>query len=106
MPVRTPTVPPVPHAPVEAGHPLLLVGTTKGAFLLHASPSRARWTLHGPYFPGQAVYAMAYDGRAGRRRLWVATQSMHWGAVLCSSDDFGAHWSVPEAPSLTFPVEA
>jgi hypothetical protein len=49
---------------------------------------------------------MAYDGREGRKRLWAATQSMHWGAVLCSSDDFGEHWTVPEAPSVTFPAAA
>jgi len=82
---------------------MLLIGTMKGAFLLHSTSARTKWTLRGPFFPGQAVYAMAYDGRNGRHRLWAATQSMHWGAVLCWSDDFGETWVVPETPTITFP---
>ena len=46
---------------------------------------------------------MAYDGRAGRHRLWAATSSMHWGAVLCSSDDFGKKWTDPKEANVRFP---
>ncbi len=49
---------------------------------------------------------MAFDGRAGRRRLWAAPKSMHWGAELVSSDDFGRSWQRSEVPLLRFPAEA
>src|SRR5260370_14892410 len=48
---------------------LLLVGTTKGAFLLQSNAQRKRWKVGGPYFHGQAVYAMTYDGRRGQHRI-------------------------------------
>ena len=82
---------------------LLLVGTMKGAFILRSDASRRHWDLGGPYFPGSAVYAMAYDARAGRRRIWAGPQSMHWGGVLRSSDDFGQTWTNPESANVKFP---
>lgn len=91
---------------VKEGAVLLLVGTLKGAFVLQARPARTRWEVRGPLFPGRAVYAMAYDDRARRRRLWAGTQSEHWGAVLRWSDDLGASWTEPESPSLRFPEGA
>jgi hypothetical protein len=85
------------------GDVLVLVGTMKGAFILRSNGARARWETGGPWFPGQAVYALAYDGRTGRRRLWAGTGSMHWGAVLRSSDDFGKSWTNPEVANVRFP---
>jgi photosystem II stability/assembly factor-like uncharacterized protein len=90
--------------PVRNGDVLLLVGTMKGAFLLRSDRSRRRWERSGPYFPGRSVYAVAYDGRNGRHRIWAAPKSLHWGAELCSSDDFGRRWSRPEVPRVAFPV--
>jgi len=91
---------------VKDGDVLVLVGTMKGAFLMRSNGARARWETGGPHFPGQAVYALAYDGRAGRRRLWAGTGSMHWGAVLRSSDDMGKTWTNPEAANVRFPAES
>jgi hypothetical protein len=82
----------------------LMVGTTKGAFLLRSSCERSRWEVAGPYFHGQTIYAMAYDSRAGRRRLWASTHS-YWGTYLRSSDDFGKVWTNPQEANLKFPVE-
>ena len=82
---------------------LVLVGTTKGAFLLRSDRKRKRWDVGGPYFPGHSIYALAYDGRAGRRRIWAAASSMHFGATLHSSDDFGRKWTDPETASVRFP---
>jgi hypothetical protein len=82
---------------------LLLVGTMKGAFVLRSDRSRGKWDIGGPYFAGSAVYAMAYDGRAGRNRIWAAPHSMHWGGVLRSSDDFGTTWTNPEEANVKFP---
>lgn len=91
------------HVTPRNGDVLLLVGTMKGAFVLRSNKARKKWDVGGPYFPGSAVYAMAYDGRAGRHRIWAGPQSMHWGAVLRSSDDFGQTWTNPEAANVKFP---
>jgi len=85
------------------GTTLLLVGTTKGAFVLTSDTSRKEWTLDGPHFPGESVYALAYDERNGRRRTLAATRSFHWGSTIRLSDDFGASWTGPERQSVRFP---
>ena len=89
----------------RAGDVMLMVGTTKGAFLFRARPTRARWERGGPHFAGSAVYAMAYDGRAGRRRVWAAPESSHWGSVMRSSDDFGRTWTEPAEATVRFPED-
>jgi photosystem II stability/assembly factor-like uncharacterized protein len=88
------------------GDVLILAGTMKGAFIFRSDRERKTWEMGGPYFPGSAVYALAYDGRAGRQRLWAAAASMHWGALLRSSDDFGQNWTNPEEATVKFPPEA
>jgi photosystem II stability/assembly factor-like uncharacterized protein len=88
------------------GDVLLLVGTMKGAFVLRADQSRGTWDVGGPYFPGSAVYAMAYDKREGRQRIWAGAHSMHWGGLLRSSDDFGKSWTNPEEANVKFPESA
>jgi serine/threonine protein kinase/photosystem II stability/assembly factor-like uncharacterized protein len=92
------------HLRPASGDVLLLVGTTKGAFLLRSSSRRTRWDVAGPYFHGHAVYALAYDRRNGRRRLWASTQNF-WGTFLRSSDDFGRTWTNPVEASLKFPAD-
>lgn len=96
MPVAT-------HIDPNAGDVLLLVGTMKGAFLVRSGPDRRTWDVGGPYFPGSAVYAMAYDTRSGRQRIWAGPNSMHWGGLLRSSDDFGKTWTNPEEANIKFP---
>src|SRR5688572_23817931 len=93
------------HVKPNAGNALLLVGTMKGAFVMRADASRNNWEVGGPYFPGRAIYAMAYDNRNGRSRLWAAVNSPHWGSYLSSTDDFGQSWSEPEAYNIKFPEE-
>ena len=88
---------------VNSGDTLLLVGTMKGAFLFRSGPAREAWDVAGPYFPGRAVYALAYDGRKGRRRLWAAVNSLHFGSFLSQSDDFGKTWTDPETYNIKFP---
>jgi hypothetical protein len=94
------------HIDPQDGDVLVLVGTMKGAFILRSDKSRAKWEMGGPYFAGSAVYALAYDGRAGRKRLWAGPASMHWGALLRSSDDFGRNWTNPETATVKFPESA
>ncbi len=94
------------HLSVKNGDALLLVGTNKGAFFLRSSRDRSRWDVAGPYFHGQGIYAMAYDGRSGRHRLWVSANNVMWGAFLRSSDDFGRIWTNPLEASIRFPTES
>jgi len=88
------------------GDVLLLVGTIKGAFVFTSNAKRATWKMAGPHFPGESVYALAYDERGGRRRTLAATRSFHWGSTIRTSDDYGANWSGPERQSVRFPEES
>jgi serine/threonine protein kinase/photosystem II stability/assembly factor-like uncharacterized protein len=94
------------HLTVKNGDVLLLVGTNKGAFLCKSSRDRSRWDVAGPYFHGQGVNAMVYDGRNGRHRLWISTNSLMWGTFLRSSDDFGRSWTNPLEASIKFPPDS
>lgn len=96
-------MPATQHITPRDGDVLVLVGTMKGAFILRADKMRGTWEMGGPYFPGSAVYAIAYDGRAGRNRLWAGPHSMHWGGLLRTSDDFGRSWTNPEEANVKFP---
>ncbi len=90
---------------IKDGQPIVLVGTTKGAFLFSSDRKRTKWKRSGPHFPGHEVYALGWDGRGGRRRLWAGAGNPFFGTTLCSSDDFGGRWSDPVA-TLKFPPEA
>jgi photosystem II stability/assembly factor-like uncharacterized protein len=85
---------------------LVLVGTMKGAFILRSDKSRKQWKIDGPYFKGEAVYALLHDTRGGRSRTYAAANSMHWGPTLRMSDDLGATWSEPADHTVRFPAEA
>ena len=88
---------------VKSGDNLLLVGTMKGAFLFRSDAARENWEEAGPYFPGRSIYALAFDGRNGRQKLWAAVNSPYWGSFLSSSNDFGKTWSDPESYNIKFP---
>jgi serine/threonine protein kinase len=94
----------VRHVPIRKGDFLLLVGTTKGAFILRSNLQRQRWEVGGPYFHGYSVYALAYDSRDGGQRIWAATQS-YWGTFLRCSDDFGKSWTNPQQAPIRFPAD-
>jgi photosystem II stability/assembly factor-like uncharacterized protein len=99
----------MPQTNTSDGHnsgPALLIGTMKGLFIARTTSARDDWSLEGPHFPGQSIYAALYDGRDDRSRMWAATRSMHWGAQLSSSDDLGKTWSVPESRTVRFPEES
>jgi len=82
---------------------LVLVGTTKGAFLCASDDGRTDWEVAGPYFAGQEVYALALDTRGGRRRILAGTHSAHWGPTVSISDDLGRSFSHPERAPIRFP---
>ncbi len=91
------------HVKANSGDLLILAGTMKGAFVLRSDENRQEWEVGGPYFPGRAIYALAYDERNGRQRLWAAVNSSYWGSYLSSSDDFGKTWTEPETYGVKFP---
>ena len=94
----------VRHVHIRKRDFLLLIGTTKGAFILRSNAQRRSWEVGGPYFHGHSVYALAYDGRRGRRRIWASTQS-YWGTLLRSTDDFGKSWTNPQQAPIRFPAD-
>ncbi len=94
------------HVKASSGDVLVLAGTTKGAFVLRSDKQRQHWEVGGPYFPGRAIYAMLYDDRNGRNRLWAAVNSSYWGSYLSSSEDFGKTWTEPETYGVKFPESA
>ncbi|MFI5246891.1 MAG: hypothetical protein ACHQQR_16785, partial [Gemmatimonadales bacterium] len=61
------------------GDVLVLAGTPKGAFIFSSDATRKKWKVDGPHFPGESVYAMAYDERGGRKRLLAATRNYFFG---------------------------
>ncbi len=99
-------MPKIQHVSAKKGDVIVLVGTMKGAFVLRSNGARKKWDVGGPYSIGSPVYAMAFDQRQGRHRLWWAQQSFRWGTVLCSSDDYGKTITEPETYSVKFPEES
>lgn len=99
-------MPEINHVNPKSGDQLLLVGTMKGAFVLKSDANRKSWEVGGPYFPGRAIYAMNYDGRDGRNKLWAAVNSSYWGSYLSTSTDFGKSWTEPETYGIKFPDDA
>ncbi|MFN2637719.1 MAG: WD40/YVTN/BNR-like repeat-containing protein [Gemmatimonadaceae bacterium] len=84
---------------------LVLVGTMKGAFLLRSDASRQKWSIDGPLFRGEAIYALTHDRRGNRNRLYAAANSF-FGPALRTSDDYGKSWSEPERQSIRFPADS
>ena len=99
---------PNPPAGLDArrGDALLMVGTTKGAFLLSSGPDRKIWRMEGPFFAGEEVYALALDQRGGRRTLWAGPGNPFFGVTLRRSDDLGASWSGKEEHVVRFPEDS
>ena len=77
--------------PTRRGDVLALVGTRKGAFILHSEPARRNWQLYGPYSPGSDVFHLTYDARNGGQ-LFSATNSMWFGPQVEFSSDLGQTW--------------
>jgi hypothetical protein len=90
----------------RTGDVLLMVGTTKGTFLFTSDAKRRKWTVDGPHFPGEEVYAVALDQRRGKPVLWAAPGNPFFGTTLRRSDDLGASWSDKDERPVKFPEES
>ena len=70
----------------------LLIGTTKGAFLLDTSGARDSWRLRGPFCDGWPINHMAGDPETGA--LWAGGGGDWHGAGIWRSTDDGATWTL------------
>jgi len=75
----------------------LLIGTRKGAFILHGDGERRRWQLTDPIQLGHIVHHMVLDPRDGRTIL-LAASTGHLGPTLFRSTDGGATWQEAARP--------
>jgi hypothetical protein len=74
---------------------LIVVGTTKGLFLIDHNDIR------GPFLTGTSVPSVAYDARRGR--ILAGASSFFFGTSILHSDDGGQTWTESERPNITFP---
>lgn len=69
----------------------VLVGTTKGAFILTSDAKREKWDINGPHFGGWEIFHLK-GSPVDPNRLY-ASQSNDWfGQVIHRSDDGGKTW--------------
>src|SRR5919197_426462 len=69
----------------------VLVGTRKGAFILTADGTRARWEVSGPLFGGWEMYHVK-GSPADPNRLYASQSSGWFGQVIQRSSDAGKTW--------------
>lgn len=72
-----------------SGQITLLVGTTKGAFVLTSDDDRGAWQVSGPHCDGWPVNHFTSDPETGR--IWAAGGNDWFGASVWTSED-GARW--------------
>jgi len=70
----------------------LLVGTTKGAFILDGDADRAHWSVRGPFCDGAPINHVIGDPFTGT--IWAGGGGDWSGAGVWRSDDGGASWDV------------
>lgn len=70
----------------------LLVGTTKGAFVIDGDADRARWRVRGPFCDGWPINHVIGDPVTGR--LWAGGGGDWTGAGVWRSVDAGRTWQV------------
>ncbi len=75
------------------GSVLVMVGTTKGAFLFHDRGGRHAFESSGPLLAGCSVPSVAFDTRGGRCRILAGASSFFFGTSILHSDDLGRTWS-------------
>ena len=77
--------------------PRLLVGTTKGAFILDGSAERSEWSVRGPYCDGWPINHVIADRSTGE--LWAGGGGGFTGAGVWRSTDHGETWELSRLSS-------
>ncbi len=75
----------------------ILLGTTKGAFLVDGSEDREDWQVRGPYCEGWPINHVVGDTSTGT--LWAGGGGSFEGAGVWRSDDHGHAWHVTRLTS-------
>lgn len=70
----------------------ILIGTTKGAFLISGRANRADWTVSGPHCDGWPINHIIGDPATGR--IWAGGGGDWHGAGIWRSEDGGENWSL------------
>lgn len=70
----------------------VLVGTTKGVFLVDSGAERDSWALRGPFCDGWGINHVIGDPQSGT--IWAAGGGEWPGAGVWRSEDHGANWQV------------
>jgi hypothetical protein len=70
----------------------ILVGTTKGAFMISSGSDRKGWTVKGPFCDGWPINHIIGD--PAMRLLWAGGGGEWHGAGVWRSEDLGATWDV------------
>lgn len=70
----------------------ILVGTTKGAFLVTGDATRTDWTVSGPFCDGWPINHIIGDPQTGT--IWAGGGGDWHGAGIWRSDDGGANWTL------------
>jgi len=70
---------------------MLLVGTSKGAFVLDGDSNRSSWSLRGPLCEGWPIHDLQWDPSTGS--IYAGGGSIWYGPAVFRSDDLGKTWS-------------
>jgi hypothetical protein len=70
---------------------LLLVGTSKGAFVFDGDGARTSWKLRGPLCDGWPIHDLQWD--PSTRSIYAGGGSPWYGPAVFRSDDLGESWS-------------
>lgn len=70
----------------------VLVGTTKGTFLIAGGADRSGWTVSGPFCDGWPINHVIGDPVTGR--IWAGGGGVWHGAGVWRSDDGGQSWTL------------
>lgn len=71
---------------------IILIGTTKGAFLMHGDASRSDWQISGPHCDGWSINHVFGDPETGT--IWAGGGGDWSGAGVWQSDDLGKTWDL------------
>ena len=70
---------------------VLLIGTSKGAFILDGDGDRRDWRIRGPLCEGWPIHDISVDPASGA--LLAAAGSPWFGPAVWRSDDLGVTWT-------------